>query len=598
MSPTTYHNRPESEMAKARCENLEPICISPILHMVSARCPSPEGRRPYMVIEKPGSSTEGKKQRETGKAEKAILSPRALPPDFAGLTGTLKPLLQTEPLLNDLTPQRVAASSRWSVADRLSALVDQDAKMQEDSQNGFQILQPSGTHAQKKMAVYRNQSRSDPAALVNPSKWGLSCSPDLPAIRMEKDFGDGEFEKDVSHGLVDCTNAKVVSACTLMSKGQACIASPRALSAPPIRRQALDFHHPPVFLEDGNQRKEFHNFPSCNDIQNYRRKRGNSPILSHQKSSYAPFKIHEQSQISGGGSTLARRHTSTSTSHHARAYASRATSLFSALWPERWWKFILVDKKTMLQDVPRRSSAPVTKTKQSQREKCVRHTPLPCLIEDHLPEKAKQRSGSDHNPSIGTTKPPSEKFSMQQIKTKDSTNVPAQSARLPSMAAPGPGATETTTVRDLAPASFESKHKNVSAHELCDGDFANTRSNFGEFGKDVGAAASPNYLQRKPPSLRSIEPERCAGSLNGTKEPSQWDQFTLSERPSGSPQISTRSASTRPPPESVHGTSRWKNKGTGKGIRKVQVIVSLDGAEDIIIEAEVQKEPVSSSANS
>lgn len=515
--------------------------------------------------------------------------------------GTFETFLQSEPLRDDLNTPGLPTSPRRSVADKLTELVDQD---HESTRNETQIVQPPISQTRKRRPVYRIQSRSYPSTFMIPRGRSFSYSSHPPDTQIDKKSGIGKVEEDVNDGSASCTDAEAMSVRTTEFSDKGFFASLRAFSPLQRRRRAWTFPHPEGLLEDGRQQDESQTLPSHCNIRNHKSKRESLRIMSSRNALSrisSPFENQDRSEPSGSGSGLVRRHTSMPISHHAKRPASRVNSLFGALWPERWWKFILIDKKATSQETARRNNLLMKKTMHNLREFGIRDKSTPGMFESH-PTDVDNRKGDSKSPiSTETIKPHSEHFSVEDKKVKDSMDVSARLTYPPLRASVVSGTPESTAqISDPISTSFESAHDTISAQDKNAEISVKVQSNSGESEKASRNFASPIPSEGKPLEMQPIQPEPCADLMGSERDPRQWEQSISSERFSGSSgprQSSTRSASIKTPPESSHASARWKTKGSERGIRKVQVIVSLDGAEDIFIEAEVQKADVSSFAN-
>lgn len=550
--------------------------------------------------------------------EPEILSPRAIPADMAEPSDAW-PLPQANGGQVNEQPTQLLRTRR-SIADKLGSMVDRGwvgcdvfGKTYND-QEAVEATPPT-FHVREKRVVYRSQSLGEEhhardrsiRGSLHPSVLFRAYEEPRRAVVDDGSVFDGREPKSIwYHGSRNSRQRKSNAGGTTArrrSNSHMGESDPDENSTPALRkkRRAWTLHHPDRAERSQSQYIKLRTMSSSQGLANHHSEQGvpASSVFKSPKSIWNP-----------PGEAVQDRHPSSASSNAPRSRLSSATteqskksSNGSLSWYKKlaWYKLVLVDKRLVLQDLSERRSerrAENTTSVRAQQdgrfirlrrvstERSKTHTLAECghkdeteicrpKVTEQLLDIKKQRE-----PRLRHTTPLRKNLASSAITvgTTDARLSPIpqfSSTRGPPLSEcpqPNtPAAGVATVSADLESQydfdeSRRSEHVQTPKRSTTPTLHARSASGAGPFLSHPSGAFMDSV--RGPPNQKSSPEERSSsGSL---------------QTPASSPRGRVRSESS---PESV----RFESKDKGNGIKRVQVIVSLDGADDLLIVAKIQR---------
>ena len=383
--------------------------------------------------------------------------------------------------------------------------------------------------------------------------------------------------------------------------------------------------------ENGDEAEALHNLDCSNDCMNYETKpqevsftRGNYRHLSQGKhaggdeqalqleqntpsKSLANDDHKAQPDLQGHSekpdypspvsSTESSSFSRTSTVQQSKQSATRSISWFAKL---AGYKLVLLDKTPVNQDTSRRTSEPCMNTGQHQRYQVHRPRPLTPIeaeaeavcgssksCEQQLQDEKKIVRASSTEPMLEDEVSRQEERDGEQLgdfPTSDETLLAAGTQRHGS----GTSVEANTSRSQLTPSSETPKRQRSIRLSYGENDMSTPSPETCQASNIARNASRTSYVRDSSQEMPSY-PTRAHFPKEGSRE---------SLPQTSGPETESHSLGTQTPPNPYRTGERheerpqsihWRAAGRGRGIKRVQVIVSLDGADDLVVEAKLRK---------
>lgn len=537
-------------------------------------------------MEGDGWGTRADHSNNTEMTEKEILSPRAVPPQLASHIGDhdAKSPRSTSAAIRALHPRR-------SVADRLGSMVEREwvgcDVSDEPSKNEEEIKVPSGAFYIREKTAYSYRSTPDAFPLTDLGDENSAGPPPQSGIEDGRsqehymlDYDDGNPPPLYYPGprKSRIRRAKDIEANPTATQRSAPTGRNVSEKVHRVRRATLhdydrsssgDSQHIKLRPLSSWHGREYH----CKKQSSWERQTTELDKPIRDTSSHA--KEDRPSSLVTSRAPSSRK-SSVSTSH------SRASSFFNNLWGGRWLKVVLVDKKPMLQDLRRRSSAPVMNGDQTHQESAVSNDSIATQTEktytlfecgpNNATKSADDVALQEHpehpeHPEPHTNRPDNP-GTQRQYSGSSKQSLPLNLE----LSAPGPGRANAKHVMEAQTPSVKNKEAPHDSISLNTHDGASAAQD-----GHTHFESGPSQSQTATPSIAHVTrtPERKASELA--------HHAPLREQmPSRSPRVEAQA-------ESASKSVPRARRTCSAGIKRIQVIVSLDGADDLVVEARLRK---------
>ena len=483
--------------------------------------------------------------------QKEILSPRAIPPALAAPSDQWDPEQHSDQNVFESTGHNYVLHQRRSVADKLGAMVDRGWVGCDVFGRAFDEQQSLGTysptlHSCQERSTHQNSSASDAEHPFQHARGSRSnCKHEASQSQCRShDIRYGELHNGSTHranhpirkisqhhigGQIATTAMKRRSTTTAMGSTRSDIALPKSTS----KRRAWTLHHAHYSGDDGEHQIKLRTLSPCHSNN---RQPPQPVIAEHENTGIGIYHKNDVSHPHAENHSLSPSITSRapssqvsiSTTQQTKRSDSGTSSLIGNFLTGKWLKMVTVERKPRLGDLSRRSSTPLLNTMKQL------HTLAECGHDD---------SGEELKPQ-------------EQAINPEKNEKPSQiaAANLVNVAAHAKTDTRVTQVNPQV-ATF-------SAGPALDSTAAPSRTSRADHG--------PRTMEHMKPSPQALSPKPAKHTATSSL-------------------TSAQSCLPRSQADGSPLSIRLDKNGKGKGIKKVQVIVSLDGADDLIVEARLQR---------